>query len=188
MNFVSCFIDVAYNYYYTIMMIILLYIYISINYENSNQNRENQNWFNFRSWSLMSQMSRPYCCSIVVVVSTQCAQFALITHSISSSAWPPTPTPNTILSKLFKKNPSFAWLYSYWIWALVAALLLLNCIISLYFFVYSFFFRIVEENTENCRRRDQGLGQVGASNNNTSRERERERNRLSSTFFNLHPI
>lgn len=26
MNFVSCFIDVAYNYYYTIMMIILLYI------------------------------------------------------------------------------------------------------------------------------------------------------------------
>lgn len=40
MNFVSCFIDVAYNYYYTIMMIILLYIYISINYENSNQNRE----------------------------------------------------------------------------------------------------------------------------------------------------
>lgn len=40
--------------------------------------------------------------------------------------------------------------------------------------MYSFFFRIVEENTENCRRRDQGLGQVGASNNNTSRERERE--------------
>lgn len=55
--------------------------------------------------------------------------------------------------------------------------------LSLYFFVYSFF-RIVEENTENCRRRDQGLGQ-GGSNNNTSSERERIRlsNLLQSTPY-----
>lgn len=93
-------------------------------------------------------------------------------HSLIASSPPPHTT--TTLSKLYNINPSFAWYNSFFrISGLWWQLLLLNCLFS---FVFSFF-RIVEESSENCHRRDQGLDT--RTTTTTQRERDEDEERAS---------
>lgn len=99
-------------------------------------------------------------------------------HSLTAIKLTASPPPHTTttLSKLYKINPSFAWYNSFFrISGLWWQLLLLNCLFS---FVFSFF-RIVEESSENCHRRDQGLNTRTTTTTQREREKDEDEERAS---------